>query len=348
MSLYKRKDSPYYWVKLEVDGRRIQQSTGTSDKRAAREAHDRLAAEAWRLTQFGEQPERSWEEATVKYIEETKSKRSHETDLCRLRVIAPFMSGLSLSEINREVVVDVLDRAASASKKKEWTPGTRNRVSSIVHNVLARACHDWRWIDNVPTFRRYKEPDGRNNFLDEMDFLALVKALPPHLRPPCFFALATGLRRSNAIQIRWDHINMDRRVAWVDPQDAKGKKRIQVALNEVALDVLEECKGDHPDRVFIYEGQPFNQFNHKTWTRALEKAGLEKGMVTFHTLRHTWASWHAMAGTHPTVLKELGGWSSLTMVDRYTHLSQSHLQAAAENVSLKSGYDLATLINSSN
>ncbi|WP_215852633.1 tyrosine-type recombinase/integrase [Acidithiobacillus ferrooxidans] len=46
--------------------------------------------------------------------------------------------------------------------------------------------------------------------------------------------------------------------------------------------------------------------------------------MTWHGLRHTWASWHVQAGTPLAVLKGLGGWASLEMVQRYAHLSPDH------------------------
>lgn len=42
-------------------------------------------------------------------------------------------------------------------------------------------------------------------------------------------------------------------------------------------------------------------------------------------LRHTWANWHVQHGTPLHVLKELGGWETLEMVQRYAHLSADHL-----------------------
>jgi len=69
-----------------------------------------------------------------------------------------------------------------------------------------------------------------------------------------------------------------------------------------------------------------------TWEAACKRAGVPG--FRFHDLRHTWASWHAMAGTPLSVLQELGGWHSHEMVQRYAHLSPEHLAAAAERVGL--------------
>ena len=57
MSLFKRKDSPYWWVKLNHKGRRLQQSTGTADNAKAQEYHDKLKASLWDQERLGIKPE---------------------------------------------------------------------------------------------------------------------------------------------------------------------------------------------------------------------------------------------------------------------------------------------------
>ena len=63
--------------------------------------------------------------------------------------------------------------------------------------------------------------------------------------------------------------------------------------------------GKHSVNVFTYAGKPIGQVNTKAWRAALERAGIED--FRWHDLRHTWASWHAQAGTPLHVLQELGG-----------------------------------------
>jgi hypothetical protein len=62
-----------------------------------------------------------------------------------------------------------------------------------------------------------------------------------------------------------------------------------------------------------------------------QPARIQKSHFRWHDLRHTWASWHVMAGTPLEVLQKLGGWSSLAMVLRYAHLAPDHLAGYADN-----------------
>ena len=49
-------------------------------------------------------------------------------------------------------------------------------------------------------------------------------------------------------------------------------------------------------------------------------------------LCHTWASWLIQQGTPITILKEMGGWESLEMVQKYAHLSSQHLQSHTDSL----------------
>ena len=53
---------------------------------------------------------------------------------------------------------------------------------------------------------------------------------------------------------------------------------------------------------------------------------------TWHGNRHTFASRLVMAGVDLLTVKELGGWRTLTMVQRYAHLAPEHLRAAVERL----------------
>src|SRR5207248_5472539 len=54
--------------------------------------------------------------------------------------------------------------------------------------------------------------------------------------------------------------------------------------------------------------------------------------ATFHTLRHTFASWAVMRGVSLKELQELLGHASLTMTMRYAHLAPEHLRTAVGHI----------------
>ena len=84
MSLYKRKDSSVFWVKITVGGRTIQESSGTNDQLKAQEYHDRRKVELWEQNRLGVKPKHSWQEAVVRWLKETADKASHQDDVAKL------------------------------------------------------------------------------------------------------------------------------------------------------------------------------------------------------------------------------------------------------------------------
>ena len=115
-----------------------------------------------------------------------------------------------------------------------------------------------------------------------------------------------------------------------NPDQAKARKAIGVALNAEAMLVLRRQMGNHARFVFTYQGKRVTQVNTEAWKLGLERTGITD--FRWHDLRHTWASWHIQAGTPLVVLQELGGWESADMVRRYAHLAVDHLAEYAEKI----------------
>jgi len=78
------------------------------------------------------------------------------------------------------------------------------------------------------------------------------------------------------------------------------------------------------------KGSPYRSIRSAFQT-ACRRAGLTD--VTPHALRHTFASRLVMAGVDLRTVQELGGWSSLELVQRYAHLSPGHKAEAVERIS---------------
>lgn len=336
MSLFKRKDSPYWWVKLTPrSGPPIQRSTGTSDKVAAQEYHDKLKASLWDQERLGIKPKRSWREAVVRWLEETSEKATHKEDKKKLLWLHVHLGDLTLDEIT----LDVIDRIRSA-RLKEGSKGTCNRYLALVRAILRRARDEWEWVEKVPKVRLFKESNSRERSLTVSQAKVLLAELPEHQREVVLFALATGLRQSNVLRLEWRQVNLEQRHAWIDGWQSKNRRPISVPLNGAAIAVLQRQIGKHLERVFTFRGKPLNTANTRAWQAARRRAGIEDFRCD---LRHTWATWQRQAGTPTHELQRLGGWRTGSMVERYAHLAPDHLALAAARLdTVLVGYDPAT------
>lgn len=257
MSLYRRKDSPYWWVKLPPirgESKPLSRSTGTADRREAQKVHDRLAHERWEQDRLGVKPRHTWEEAVVRWLLETKHKRTHEDDKAKLRWLDEYLGGKHLDEIDRTLI----DRIGFACETTA-SASTANRYLALIRAILRRACDEWEWIDRVPKVRMFKEPDGRIRSLTPSEFQRLVAELPEHLADMAVFSVATGLRQANVKGLEWPHVDLEREHAWVPAAKHKNGSAHSVPLNAMALAVLRKQVGKHPSRVFTYCGEPIEQ-----------------------------------------------------------------------------------------
>jgi integrase len=328
MTLYIRKDSPYYWVRfspIKGELKPLQKSTGTTDKRKAKQLHDRLQAERWDQDMLGIKPRRTWDDAAEKFLQETSHKRTHEWDKSMLRWFHPHLGGKDLIDLNRAALDQV--RAARA---KGVSTATVNRYMALVRTILRKACNEWEWIDRVPKVGMYRDKEGRIRSLTREEFARLIGELPEHLADMARFSVATGLRQANVTRLQWKQISLERRHLWVSGADHKNGQPHAVPLNQAAIDVLEKRKGDHPTHVFTYEGNPIVQVSTKAWRNALQRAGIHD--FRWHDLRHTFATWHREAGTPTHELQRLGGWKTQSMVERYAHVAPEGLQFAASRL----------------
>ncbi|CAE6856415.1 Tyrosine recombinase XerC [Paraburkholderia domus] len=340
MSLFKRSSSPNWYYKLYPPGGGpvLYGSTGTQDKAKAQEFHDRLKADLWDQAKLGHKPRYTWNDAVIRYIGDREGLASLETSKTHLRWLDQHLSGVQLTDIDRSRI-DAIAHAKRMEPRvvqtrkgpkklgRNVSAGTVNRVVGVLKAVL-NAAVEWEWLDRAPVTKRAKVVSKRIRWLTPVEAERLLAELPTHLADMAQFSLETGLRRSNVTGLQWSQVDLVRRVAWIHPDQAKARKAITVPLSDAAVAVLrrqlpKKRKPEHVESVFVYHGSPVYQTVTAAWKKALKRAGIRD--CRWHDLRHTWASWHVQRGTPIQVLKELGGWETMEMVQRYAHLSADHL-----------------------
>lgn len=328
MSLYKNGSSPNWYVKVSVKGcKPIQRSTGTSDKQKASEYEAKLKHDLWQQTRLGVKSRYSWEEAVIRYLQETTHKASQVSDIYHLRWLRPYLDGKYIDEINRPLLDSLISNRLKGGVKN----ATVNRCMQVVSNILRKAALDWEWLDRAPKVRSLPEPLIRIRWLTKDEASRLLSELPEHLEAMARFSLATGLRCGNVIGLEWSQVDLTKRHAMIHPDQAKARKAIAVPLSSEAIAVLRKQVFKHSVYVFTYKGKPVHQAHGKAWKAALARAGITN--FRWHDLRHTWASWHVQNGTPLHILQQLGGWHSIDMVQKYAHLASEHLAPYAERVS---------------
>jgi len=325
IAVFKRKGSSNWYYKFTRKGKTVYQSTGTEDKAQAEEIAAKAHAQLFDQAVFGNKPRYLWQDAVIRWLDESQN-RSRSTELSHLRWLSQHLDDKYLDEITQDTVEAIIK-----AKLQEAGKTRVNRTTGIISSILNKAHKIWGWIDTVPHIRKFKEEKHRLRWLSKEEVQRLLAELPEHTKDMAIFSLATGLRESNVTHLEWNQIDLGLKIAWVHADQSKSKKLIRIPLNDDALNIIRRQRGKHLHRVFTYKGQPVEKASTKAFRQALDRAGIEN--ACWHTLRHTWASWHVMAGTPLNALKELGGWASLDMVMVYAHLSPSYLADHANRIS---------------
>lgn len=310
------------------DGQRVRQSARTADRRQAEELEAQLKAGAWREVQLKES-QATWPQAVVSWLQSTTHKDRSGVEE-KLRWLHPHLAGRSLREIDRRVLYALRDAKLAEGVR----PATVNRHLAVVSAVLNHA-HKRGWLDSVPPIPKMKEPKGKERWLtlDEAEtLLAALRAMPRsgHVADMVEFGLFTGLREANICGLEWERVTDTH--CWIP--ETKSGKALRVPLASRAREVLDRWRGRDERWVFVYRGKRL----YKVGKTILPKVCADLGWhdVSFHTMRHSWASWHAQAGTPLAMIQKLGGWSSYQMVQRYAHLAPDTADQFAENIVTKS------------
>lgn len=322
--LYRRPGSDIWYVLVYHEGQRFRASTGTAAKKEAERFYDDFRAKLRAQTKPSSE---TWKSACVKWLQADERSANDRYILRALDIGDP-----PLSDCTAEAFESALSHLSNA---------TYNRYRAIIVAVCNLSGHKLR----LP-LKRVKR--GRLRFLTRSEWVRLHEELPAHLKPLAAFSIATGLRQANVTHLRWDQVDMQGGKLWIHPDQAKAGEAIGIPLSRDAMAVLRGQTGLDKDWVFPYKGRgrakgkPVAKIK-TAWQLAMERAGLGHferradgskkwhGDFTWHGLRHTWASWHLMAGTPIETLAKLGGWEDLRMVQRYAHLAPEHLAGYADN-----------------
>jgi integrase len=267
----------------------------------------------------------------AEYLEHNQSKRSWKDDARHGKRWNERFRGRTLEEITTGDLQRI--RTERVAKVK---PATVNREFALLRRVFNVAIRDGKTERNpVAKLGMLKEPSGRVRYLTDDEEKVLMKALATDAdRQRVTVLLQTGLRKSEFLGLRWKDIDLKAGVLTI-PRSKNGETR-HVPLTSTVRAIIGNLPRALNRSALVFpngEGKRDLRWPEKIFPKAVADAAIDD--FRFHDLRHTFASRLAMENVDLLTIRDLGGWKTLSMVQRYSHLSPSHRQTAIERLATR-------------
>lgn len=265
----------------------------------------------------------------------TLKNRSPQTEESLLRNhIIPVFGNKHLKDISREDISELM-----LSKQKTHAPASVQRLLITMRHIFNRAIEwhpDWKLTNPARSVPSLEINNKKERYLsnEETEILMnAVKKSPNKVLPFIIgMLLLTGARRGEVLHAKWEDFDM-KTLIWRIPMSKSGKAR-HVPISTGVINILETIPRIR-DCPYIFANpktkKPFVQ-PFCAWDSARKKAGLSD--VRIHDLRHSFASFLVNAGKDLYVVQKILGHTQVKTTQRYAHLSQNTLLAAANDVSM--------------
>ena len=166
----------------------------------------------------------------------------------------------------------------------------------------------------------------------------LLNSSPKWLQEIILFAINTGFRLSEILDLKWPQVDLLKKTITILVQKNKGKDILP--LCERALEILKERSKNRCDEtLYVFHTRNCTRIAapnlQEAFSSALKKSGIEK--LRFHDLRHTFATRLVQAGVDLYTVQKLGRWKTISMIMRYAHHCPESLRSGVEVLDRISG-----------
>ena len=323
MGVFKRKNK--YWIDFyDSQKNRIQESSHSSSKRDAEDLLSVRKSEVLRGA-FKRPVKITFGEFGIKYMEYAKAnKRSWLRDEQMFASLTALLgSGRQLREIN---AADI--EGFKLHRRKEVSGSTVDRELALLKRMFNLAI-DWDLYlgsNPVKKVKFFQEINTGFRTLTEEEEKKFLANATPYIQDIAIFGLNTGLRIGEILSLAWESVDLENNLLSVFAH--KTNKLRTVPINTESRRVLEYWA--------LGRKNPFVFYNHETggpfvdlkagFGLACHKGGIEG--VTWHTLRHTFASRLVARGVDIVTVQQLLGHSTVTVTMRYTHTNLDSKRSA--------------------
>jgi len=281
---------------------------------------------------FGVSEPKTFKEAATRYLREYRSKRSIDRDARGLKQVVPYIGNLELSQVHMGTLKRYIDDRLAANISQ----GTINRDLASVRRILNLSARLWRdenghpWLATAPLIQMGKYEARKPYPLSFEEQRLLFQELASHIANMALFAVNTGTRENEIVSLRWEWEVRNHKAFIVPARFVKNGVDRLIVCNSVATSIVDAVRGDHPERVFTYQGSPVTRICNSGWKRAREKVGLAH--VRVHDLKHTFGYRLRAAGVSFEDRQDLLGHKSQRITTHYSAPDVNRLLAESEKV----------------
>jgi len=259
---------------------------------------------------------------------EVRSPGSLKTSVAALR---PHFGNLLPGHLTRPTVKAFADKRLAAGVK----PGTILRDVGVLRAAFSWALEHKRIAkESIPKIRNpVPTPKPRERWATKDEARRLIAACQePHVKLFVTLGLMTVPRMAALLEAKWSQVNWDQRL--IDYGEGHGnKRRAIVPLNDDVLALLQAAKQlASTDYIVEYRGGPVETVKNG-FAAACRRAGIEG--VTPHILRHSGATWMALAAVPMRDIAQMLGDSEATTERVYAKYHPAYLKRAASALQLK-------------
>ena len=330
MGLVKRGN--VWWMYFTYEGKQVRKSTGTADRRLADAILSKVKVQIVEGQYF--------EQATARFHTFTelmdRYEKEHVARKLRHRGLKGYMKNLR-SFFGEQTLAEITPKQIVAYKNKRYedgvAPATINRELANLKKAFNLAVREWEWCHQNPVSRvsMEKENNKRDRWLTHEEERSLLGACAPWLHDLVTFALHTGMRMGEILDLTWRGVDLSRRT--VSVFRSKNGERRTIPVNETILQLLKgksKVRSLASDRVFCSKAFTPMESGHlrRAFRLVLSKAKIED--FHFHDLRHTFATRLVQAGIDIYKVQRLLGHKSPIMTQRYAHHYPESLRDGVE------------------
>lgn len=226
---------------------------------------------------------------------------------------------------------------------------TVNRTLTILKAALNHAWREGKVLtdDAWRRVQAFKEADAaRVRYLTTVEAKRLLNACPEDFRRLVQAALTTGCRYGELTRLRVADFNPDSKTIHV--RLSKSGKGRHIYLGQEGATLFETLTAGKTAAAFI-----LTRDNGETWGKSHQsrplkdacKVGKIVPAMSFHEIRHTWASLAIMAGAPLMVVAKNLGHADTRMVEKhYGHLSDSYMAQAVRAATPTFGFDESNVV----